>query len=138
VILYVDTSALVKLLVVEVGTPTMLELWRRADRVTSSWLAYPETRAALTAASRLGRIDLARAVAASERLLRVTELIEPAPRLLRRAAHLAQTHALGGYDAVHLASAEAAAGDDFVFACADKRLDEAARDAGLSTAAWSA
>ena len=51
-----------------------------------------------------------------------------------RAGALAQTHALRGYDAVHLASAASLADDEFVFVAADGDLSAAARAIGLVTA----
>jgi hypothetical protein len=54
--------------------------------------------------------------------------------LLRRAGDLAETHALRGYDAVHLASAAAIAHDRTVMVTADRHLRTAARDLGLAAA----
>jgi predicted nucleic acid-binding protein len=56
VIAYFDTSAVVPLLVVEAGSPRAAALWDGADRVVSARLVYPEGRAALAQAHRLGRL----------------------------------------------------------------------------------
>lgn len=133
-ILYLDTSAFVKLLVEEAGSTRTIELWLSAERTTSSWLLYPESRAALAAAGRFGRLDLSVVSLAAERLLEAVDLMVPFPELLRRAGNLAEVHALRGYDAVHLASAEAVAGPAVVFACADRRLRDAAVTLGLNVA----
>ena len=54
--------------------------------------------------------------------------------LARRAGDLAEQHGLRGYDAVHLASAEAVADPDTVFVAADARLLDAAGALGVMAA----
>ena len=54
--------------------------------------------------------------------------------LLARAGDLAEEQALGGYDAVHLASAEAVGGADTVVLTADGKLRDAASRLGLAVA----
>jgi hypothetical protein len=56
-ILYLDSSALVKLVVEDHGSDVAAALWDGADAVISSGLAYPEVRAALAAAGRDDRIS---------------------------------------------------------------------------------
>src|SRR6202040_153507 len=56
-ILYFDTSALVKLVVVEPGSELVAELWGTRLRAASSILCYPEGRAALAAARRGRRLS---------------------------------------------------------------------------------
>jgi uncharacterized protein len=56
VIAYFDTSAVVPLLIAEPGSARAASLWDSADRVVSVRLLYPETRAALAQAERLGRL----------------------------------------------------------------------------------
>jgi uncharacterized protein len=132
-IVYFDTSALVKLIFDEPGSELAVELWDRADVLVSSQLVYPEARAALAGAARAGRIDEAThvsAVATLEELyaqLRTVAIDEP---LARQAGDLAAKHALRGYDAVHLASALALEGDDILLATRDDTLDAAARATG--------
>lgn len=55
-ILYVDTSALVPLLVDEPSTTVCGELWDGADSVTCVRLGYIEAVAALAMAERMGRV----------------------------------------------------------------------------------
>ena len=55
-IAYFDTSAVVPLLIAEPGSARATSLWDGADRVVSVRLLYPETRAALAQAERLGRL----------------------------------------------------------------------------------
>lgn len=54
---YFDTSALVPLLVDEPTSLRATRLWRDADRVASVRLLYPEARAALARAQRMGRLS---------------------------------------------------------------------------------
>ena len=136
-IAYFDTSAFLKLVVEETGSDQAVEIWRAAETPVSSVLLYPEGRAALALAERLGRLSPARgrdARAEFEALFADVGLVAASTDLLRRAGDLAETHALRGYDAVHLASALAIADDRTVMVTADRHLRTAARDLGLATA----
>ena len=55
-IAYFDTSAVLPLLVAEPGSARAASLWDGADRIASVRLIYPEARAALAQAERLGRL----------------------------------------------------------------------------------
>lgn len=133
-IVYFDSSAFVKLLVEEDGSDLAAVLWDGCDAAVSSRLAYPEVRAALAAAGRAHRLDVAdlgRAEAAWENYwaaIRAVELTEP---VTRRAGELASAHALRGADAVHLASLLAVGADDTLFAVWDQRLRAGAQSAGV-------
>jgi predicted nucleic acid-binding protein len=132
-IVYLDTSALVKLIFDEPGSELAVELWDRADILVSSQLVYPEARAALAAAARGGRIGESThvgAVSALEDLysqLRTVAIDEP---LVRHAGDLAAQHALRGYDAVHLACALQLRGDDILLATWGTALNAAAHATG--------
>ena len=94
----------------------------------------PEGRAAIAAARRGGRIDdpgHAEAVETFERLWAQISGIELNEALARRAAELAEAHALRGYDAIHLASAEAILDEGDVMVVSDVRLAEAAAMLGI-------
>lgn len=54
---YFDSSALLKLLVVEDGSDLATDLWEGCDTAVASRLAYPEVRAALAAAGRIHDLD---------------------------------------------------------------------------------
>ncbi len=85
-----------------------MELWDRAEAVTSSRLIYPEARAAAAAAHRGGRIDtrkLRAAVRVIDELCHELDMIGLDDTLARAAGELSERHGLRGYDAVHLASA---------------------------------
>jgi len=79
VIAYFDTSAVVPLLIDEPGSARATSLWDGADRVVSVRLLYPETRAALAQAERLGRLtarQLRGAVTEFDSLFEVIDLVE--------------------------------------------------------------
>ena len=135
-ILYHDTSSLVKLYVSEPGTEAVRRLVERAEIVSTSVVAYAEGRAALARRRRersLTPDGHRRAKAAFEsdwpRLL----TLEVAERLARRAGDLAERHRLRGFDALHLASfltlVEEFGGEEVRFAAADRALERAARRA---------
>lgn len=134
---YVDTSAFLKLLVEEPGSKEAAAVWDVADRRVSSRLLYPEARAALAAARRADRLDargLAQARTDLERLWAGVDCVELAAALAERAGDLSEEFALRGYDAVHLASAEAVADPDTLLLAADGRLLDAAAFLGLTIA----
>lgn len=133
-IAYFDTSAFLKLLLREPGSGHARQLWTAADVALSSALLYPEGRAALAAGARLRRLELPPARRAFEQLFTGVDLVAAVPELLRRAGDLAEQQELRGYDAVHLASAEAVADQALVFVCADQRLARAAGALGLDVA----
>ncbi|MEJ5945671.1 type II toxin-antitoxin system VapC family toxin [Pseudokineococcus basanitobsidens] len=135
-VVYLDSSALVKLLVEEEGSDVAAALWDGADAVVSSRLAGVEVRAALAAARRGGRLDERGWAAADDRWAGLAVglgAVELSPALATRAGDLAVEHGLRGADAVHLASALAVDAGDLVVAVWDDRLARGARAAGLLT-----
>ncbi len=136
-ICYLDTSALVPLLVVEPGTPGARELWDLAAGVASCQLVYVETAAALAQAQRMGRLDATAHDTAAKLLDRLyddLDIVVIDDHLVRRAAALARRFALRGYDAVHCAAAERLAAPDLVAASGDRRLLGAWQGLGIATA----
>lgn len=136
-ILYLDTSAWVKLYAAEPGADRVRNAVERARLVATHLIAYVELRAALGRKRRLreaadSEIDAAllQATADWDRLHRLP-LDEP---LVMRAGELADRHALRAYDAVHLAAAESlqlALGAPVHFACFDAALLSAVRALGI-------
>lgn len=131
---YFETSAVVKLFLDEPGADAARDLWDQADLVTVGRIAYPEARAAFASAERGRRITASQRDDASSRLNRlwaqvqVIELDEP---LAFSAGNLAESHALRGFDAVHLATAIALEDESLIVATWDEDLRTAALDAGL-------
>ncbi len=139
-IAYFDTSAVVPLLVAEAGSARAALLWDEADRAVSIRLVYPEGRAALAQAERLGRLtvrQLRAAVRELEARYQELELVELDDVLARRAGHLAELHGLRGYDAVHLAAADRVRDPDLVVVAGDRPLLTAAAAEGIATSSVS-
>jgi uncharacterized protein len=137
VIAYFDTSAMIPLLIGEPSSATCTRLWNEAARSVSIRLLYPEARAALARAERMGRITKrqhAVAVAELEKITTEIDHVEITAQLARNAGDIAQAHQLRGYDAVHLAAAMAALDAELVVVTGDKDLADAARAQGLSVA----
>jgi predicted nucleic acid-binding protein len=137
VIAYFDTSAAIKLLVAESRSGDAARLWDGAEKVASSLLLYPEARAALARARRerrIGTSELRLATSGFELLWRRVERVQISTALAERAGELAHAHEMRGYDAVHLASAEALRSQTLVFVAADRALCDAARALGMNVA----
>ncbi|MGN6258200.1 MAG: type II toxin-antitoxin system VapC family toxin [Solirubrobacterales bacterium] len=136
-ILYVDTSALVKLVLVEQGSDLAAELWTRSSRAVSSILAYPEGRAALAAARRSGRLGTALYAESLKKFEKTFEQllsIEVDDRLAMSAGEGAASFGLRGADAVHLATALGLVDEEVTFVTWDQDLADAAASAGLAVA----
>jgi uncharacterized protein len=137
VIAYFDTSAVVPLLIAEPGSARAASLWDGADRVVSVRLIYPETRAALAQAERLGRLTGRQqrdAVTAFNSLFEGIDLVEVDDALARHAGQLAEDHRLRGYDAVHLAAAHRIHDPTVVVVAGGSALLDAASAEGVAVA----
>ena len=136
-ILYLDTSALIKAYVTEEGTAEVLAAIGSANAIASHLIAFVEANAAF---SRLSR----------EHILTETQCqavknefrndwgnylqVGLNQSVLQRAADLAEGFALRACDSLHLAAADLLlkqAGDGVLFACFDRRLNQAAVVLGL-------
>ena len=134
---YIDTSAVVPLLIAEPGSARAASLWDGADRIVSVRLMYPETRAAIAQAERLGRLtarQLRDAVTGLDALFEEIDLIEVDDALARRAGELAEVRQLRGYDAVHLAAADRVHDPNVVVIAGDRALLDAATAEGMTVA----
>jgi len=138
VLLYLDTSALIPLLIEEPSSRLCRGLWSDAAGVCSSALARVETAAALAQAHRMGRLSadqLSTCLSSAHKLLEQTALLTPTGSLLADAADLAVRLNLRGYDAVHAASAASIGSTDLVAAAGDGALLGAWQHLGLTTVA---
>ncbi|MGH3767039.1 MAG: type II toxin-antitoxin system VapC family toxin [Pseudonocardiaceae bacterium] len=134
---YFDTSALVPLLIAEPSSGLCRRLWDDADAVVTTRLSYVEAAAALAQALRLGRLtqqSYRAAVHILDRLWDEFDVVDVDDRIVRRAAQLAFSCALRGYDAVHCASAEQVSDDDLVVTAGDQKLLNAGMSLGMATA----
>lgn len=137
-ILYLDTSALVKLYVRERGSAQVRRHVNEAGVVATSVVAYAEARAAFA------RLLRERPASGNRHRERVGQLdhdwqryavVELISAVARNAGELAEQHGLRGFDAIHLASAlwlKAAHTDELVFAAFDRKLTAGAKSAGLT------
>ena len=106
-ILYLDTSSLVKLYVEEAGSDAVRRLVAGASRIAVSVVAYPEARSAFARRHReraLTRADLRSVGAAFERDWSRIVRLAVTEDVYRAAAVLAERHALRALDSLHLAS----------------------------------
>lgn len=133
---YLDTSALVPLLVREPTSAACRRFWEDADAVVTCRIAYVETAAALAQAERTGRLDRGQHLAARALLDGVwaeLDVVEVDHVLAVDAAGAAHRHELRGYDAVHWAAAARLSDPDLVAAAGDRRLLAAWRAGGAAT-----
>jgi len=122
--------------VIEEGSDLATELWETQYPAASSILSYPEGRAALAAARRAGRLTARshkQALADFEDLQSELGVVGIDETLAREAGELAEDLRLGGYDAVHLASA-IGFGADATLITWDGDLRDAARALGCAVA----
>ena len=135
--LYVDTSALIKRYVDEDGSVRVNTLWDGATGIATSVVAFAEMIAALNRKKREGVLSAAeytRTASAFKSDYRRVILVPVNARLNERIETLARKHALRGFDAIHLASALVIRNSGRVetgFACYDRMLNEAAGKEGF-------
>ncbi|MEU2349889.1 type II toxin-antitoxin system VapC family toxin [Modestobacter sp. NPDC049651] len=136
-IVYLDTSALVPLLVTEPSSARCRRLWDDADVVACTAIGHVEAVSALARAERAGRLARPDRQSAGELLdelwSQVTVVPADGPRL-RAASAAALRHGLPGYDAVHAAAALSVADNELVAASGDQELLAAWRADGLAVA----
>jgi predicted nucleic acid-binding protein len=134
-ILYFDTSALIKLVMIEDGSDQAVELWNSVHPTASSILVYPEGRAALAAARRGGRLtdaDYGPAIFDFQTHFHHLITVGVDDDLAENAGAHAEAFGLRGYDAVHLASALGLG--EVTLVTWDEELADAAASAGLAVA----
>ena len=138
-ILYLDSSALVKRYVAEPGSPDVNEAISRADLIGTALISRAEVAAALAKAVRMDALTPEDAWASLQLFreewsdlvqVQVTEM------LITRADTFAWEHDLRGYDAVHLAAAslwQDAMNAQVTLSTFDRRLWAAAGRVGLAS-----
>ncbi|MEB3167385.1 MAG: type II toxin-antitoxin system VapC family toxin [Synechococcaceae cyanobacterium] len=132
-ILFCDTSALMKLLVDEAQSNQMRQISTMVDAIGVCRISWAETMAALARLQREDPInnedlDLARQqLTQSWRTFTIVEVSQP---LVETAGRFADIFALRGYDSVQLAAAhelQVSTEQKVLFACYDRRLNQAAQ-----------
>ena len=126
-VLYLDSSALVKLVVAEDESGALLEYLRDRPARTSSALARVEVVRAV-------RPHGARAIGRARQMLSRISLLRLDDSLLDAAAVL-EGDTLRSLDAIHLAAAQTIGGDLAEIVTYDHRMADAATNAGLAVAA---
>lgn len=137
-ILFCDTSALLKLYIAEPESEALKARVLEVDAIVVSRIAWAEAHAALSRRAREvpedeAAIEEAKAALAADwpRFV-VLEIDQP---LVERAGEYADTFALRGYDSIQLAAAFETgriSQSPIFFACFDSRLNKAAKLLGMS------
>ena len=136
--LYLDTSALVKLYVVEAGSDDVYQWIADASSVCTSLVTFPEARSAFGRRLReraLSQLDHEEILQQLDQDWRDLDTVHVDPPLAIAAGVLSTRHGLRGFDAVQLASAlyaRALAAGDLVAATFDPVLARAMRAEGLT------
>jgi len=139
VILYLDSSALLKRYFEEQGSAEIISLWRDSRFCASSAVAYAECLAAIHRKFRDTRVKTGSAHSIADAFRKDWAgmiRLETSPYLEELMDTLVDRHALRGFDLIHLASAltlRERLSEDFLFACFDDPLLAAARAEGLHT-----
>ncbi len=137
-ILYLDTSAWLKLYVDERGTQEVIAAVQSAELVAISRIAYAEARAALARVlreKRTTRAEHRKRIAALDADYVEVLKVEVSEEVVRQAGELAESHALRGFDVIQLASARWLARKTrkpVRLVAFDKRVNEAAHALGLA------
>ena len=138
-ILYLDSSALLKRYFEEDGSGDVLALWIRAVALATSEVAYAECLASI---HRKGRESGLKSRIVGEILSSFKQdwasilRVEVSPELEDTIDELAARHPLRGFDLIHLSSAltlRERHPEEFLFAAFDERLLAAAQREGLTT-----
>lgn len=123
--IYVDSSALVKLVLPEAESSSMIEFTAKFDTLVTSTIGAIEFRRAV-------KRHYAQQLWAVERVLAEMTILELSHEV-RRTAELLEPTILRTLDAIHLASALLVRDELEAFVGYDERLLEAARLAGIPT-----
>ena len=137
-ILYLDTSALVKAYITENASREVLAAMKQAKIVASHSFAYVEAHSTFSRIKREKKLNEQQydSVTASFKKDWGNYLqIENTKILIEHAADLVEALALRAYDSVHLAAADMLSKklkQNIIFACFDRQLNKAAHILGLS------
>jgi uncharacterized protein len=138
-ILYLDTSALVKRYFLEQQSNELLSRWVQAELIVTSSVAYAETVASFFRKKRESALDeevIQQVVEAFSLDWKSFFRVEVSDELNEIVLSVVESYPLRGFDAIHLASAvltKRSLPNDFLFVCFDQRLAQAAREEGFVT-----
>lgn len=136
-VIYLDTSALLKLYVEEAGRELVREAVEASELTATSTVAYAEARADLARRWREGDFtdeEHREAIGDLDADWTTYARLDTSDPIAHGAGELAERHALRGFDSIHLASALRLSErfDDLRFLAFDDRLTFAPRAASLS------
>lgn len=138
-ILYLDTSALVKRYFEEPYSTEVAEQWQQADEIATSSVAYAEALASFHRKSREAVLDAEILDSISNNLRSDWQTfirIQVTDELNTYIDRALTAHTLRGFDAIHLASAmilHEKFSESLRFICFDKKLTQAAKSEGINT-----
>lgn len=107
-ILFLDTSALVKMYIKETGSDYVFKQVNSATKIATSQVAYPEAKSAFARRMREGHLNIKdhkKIVKSLDDDWNSFLVVELHLDISKNAGNLAEKHALRGFDAIHLASA---------------------------------
>ena len=137
-ILYLDTSSLVKLYVEETGSEKIKKISQEASVVSTCKIAYVEARAAFARKQKEDGFSPRTLRTIVEDLNRDWEsyfVIEITEGLIRSAGDIAEKYLLRGFDSIHLASAinlRRKISSEIHFSSNDTRLNQSAAKEGFT------
>ncbi|MBM5799679.1 MAG: type II toxin-antitoxin system VapC family toxin [Cyanobacteria bacterium K_DeepCast_35m_m2_023] len=132
-ILFCDTSALIKLLVDEAQSDQLRQISTTVDAIGVCRISWAEAMAALARLRRDDPVNDHDLEQARQHLIQAWQcftIVEVSQPLVETAGRFADVFALRGYDSVQLAAAHALhvnAQQAVLFACYDRRLNQAAQ-----------
>jgi predicted nucleic acid-binding protein len=133
VILYLDTSAILKRYFQESFSEEVSAKWKQSEMIVTSSVAYAETMATISRKQKEADIDnkvIQKTIQAFQMDWSGFIRVEVTDDLNEYINNVLQKHPLRGFDAIHLASALVIYEKfprTFFFACFDQRLNQAAR-----------
>ena len=132
-IVYLDTSSLVKLYVEEDDSPSIESLVKASKVVATSLIAYVEVRSAFARRFRekaYSTREYKRILSSFGKDWEDYMRVQTTEAIITKAGDLAEKHELRGFDAVHLSSALALREElssSVLFSCSDKKLQIASQ-----------
>lgn len=132
-ILFCDTSALIKLLISEPGSDQMMQRSLHAEAIAVCRITWAEAMAGMARRQRDDPISGDDIEQARQRLIDRWDhftIVEVSQRLVETAGRFADVFSLRGYDSVQLAASHELHSNGeqpVLFACYDRRLNQAAQ-----------
>jgi predicted nucleic acid-binding protein len=138
-IIYLDTSNLVKLYVLEKNSDQIMAHVNNSKVVATSIIAYAEARAAFARKFRekgLSESEYRKIIRALDNDWENYFVLNVSEETVKLAGNLCESHWLRGYDALHLASASIlnkSVSGKIYFSCSDSKLNKAAQREKVGT-----